>query len=41
MVGRILFLSIIEEESLEHVLGTNYLNYKKKIKGRIIPGLPI
>ena len=36
-----LFLTIIEEESLEHVLGTNYLNYKKKIKGRIIPGLPI
>lgn len=36
-----LFLTIIEEESLEHVLGSNYLNYKKKIKGRIIPGLPI
>jgi protein-S-isoprenylcysteine O-methyltransferase Ste14 len=36
-----LFLTIIEEESLEHALGMNYLNYKKKIKGRIIPGLPI
>jgi len=36
-----LFLTIIEEESLEHALGSNYLNYKKKIKGRIIPGLPI
>ncbi|MBU3947806.1 MAG: isoprenylcysteine carboxylmethyltransferase family protein [Proteobacteria bacterium] len=36
-----LFLTIIEEESLEHALGTNYLDYKKKIKGRIIPGLPI
>jgi protein-S-isoprenylcysteine O-methyltransferase Ste14 len=36
-----LFLTIIEEESLEHALGSNYLNYKKKTKGRIIPGLPI
>lgn len=36
-----LFLTIIEEESLEHALGTKYLDYKKKIKGRIIPGLPL
>ncbi len=36
-----LFLIIIEEESLEHALGIKYLDYKKKIKGRIIPGLPI
>ncbi len=36
-----LFLTIIEEESLEHALGSNYLIYKKKINGRIIPGLPI
>jgi len=36
-----LFLTMIEEESLEHALGSNYLNYKKKMKGRIIPGLPI
>jgi len=36
-----LFLTIIEEESLEHALGAKYLDYKKKIKGRIIPGLPI
>jgi protein-S-isoprenylcysteine O-methyltransferase Ste14 len=36
-----LFLTLIEEESLEHALGTTYLDYKKKIKGRIIPGLPI
>ena len=36
-----LFLIIIEEESLEYALGIKYLDYKKKIKGRIIPGLPI
>ena len=36
-----IFLTLIEEESLEHALGTKYLDYKKKIKGRIIPGLPI
>ncbi|MGD9163096.1 MAG: isoprenylcysteine carboxylmethyltransferase family protein [Desulfobacteraceae bacterium] len=36
-----LFLSIIEEESLENALELKYLNYKKKIKGRVIPGLPL
>lgn len=36
-----LFLTLIEEQSLEQALGTKYLNYKKKVKGRIIPGLPI
>ena len=36
-----LFLVLIEEESLEHALGSQYLDYKKKQKGRIIPGLPI
>jgi protein-S-isoprenylcysteine O-methyltransferase Ste14 len=36
-----LFLTIIEEESLEHALGTKYLDYKKEVKGRIIPRLPI
>lgn len=36
-----LFLTIIEEESLEHAIGTKYSDYKKKVKGRIIPGLPI
>jgi len=36
-----MFLTLIEEQSLEQALGTKYLNYKKKVKGRIIPGLPI
>ena len=36
-----LFLVLIEEQSLEHALGIKYLDYKKKIKGRIIPGLPL
>jgi protein-S-isoprenylcysteine O-methyltransferase Ste14 len=36
-----LFLTLVEEESLGHALGANYLDYKKKIKGRITPGLPI
>ena len=36
-----LFLILIEEESLERALGTKYVNYKKKVKGRIIPGTPI
>lgn len=37
----LLFLIIIEEESLERSLGQTYLEYKKRVKGRIIPGLPI
>jgi len=37
----LLFLICIEEESLERELGQNYLEYKKRIRGRIIPGLPI
>ena len=36
-----LFLILIEEESLERAIGSNYLDYKEKVKGRIIPGLPI
>lgn len=36
-----LFLTFIEEESLKHALGMKYLGYMKKVKGRIIPGLPI
>jgi protein-S-isoprenylcysteine O-methyltransferase Ste14 len=37
----LLFLVAIEEESLERALGQKYLKYKEKVKGRIIPGLPI
>jgi len=36
-----LFLILIEEESLERAIGTNYRDYRKKVKGRIIPGIPI
>jgi protein-S-isoprenylcysteine O-methyltransferase Ste14 len=36
-----LFLVLIEEESLERALGQPYLDYKRRVKGRIIPGLPI
>ncbi len=36
-----LFLVLVEETSLERVLGQRYLDYKQQVKGRIIPGLPI
>jgi protein-S-isoprenylcysteine O-methyltransferase Ste14 len=36
-----LFLILIEEGSLERALGQPYLDYKQRVKGRIIPGLPI
>jgi len=36
-----LCLVLVEETSLERVLGQRYLDYKQKVKGRIIPGLPI
>lgn len=34
------FLTMIEEESLERALGQPYLEYKKRVRGRIVPGLP-
>ena len=37
----LLFLSLIEEESLEREIGRPYIEYKKRVRGRIIPGLPI
>ncbi len=37
----LLFLVMIEEESLKRELGQPYLDYKKKVRGRIIPGLPV
>jgi protein-S-isoprenylcysteine O-methyltransferase Ste14 len=37
----LLFHIIIEEESLERELGRLYLEYKARVRGRIIPGLPI
>ena len=36
-----LALVLVEEASLERVLGQCYLDYKRQVKGRIIPGLPI
>lgn len=37
----LLILIMIEEESLERSLGQSHLEYKKQVRGRIIPGLPI
>jgi protein-S-isoprenylcysteine O-methyltransferase Ste14 len=34
-------LVLVEEASLERALGQVYLDYKRRVKGRIIPGLPI
>ncbi len=36
-----LFLILIEEESLERANGSKYLDYKTRVTGRIIPGMPI
>jgi len=33
--------ALAEEAALEKELGAEYLEYKKKVRGRIIPGLPI
>lgn len=37
----LLFHTLVEEEALERALGEKYLAYKRKVRGRIIPGLPI
>jgi protein-S-isoprenylcysteine O-methyltransferase Ste14 len=37
----LLLLTLIEEQSLERELGEVYLGYKQRVRGRIIPGLPI
>jgi len=36
-----LALVLVEETSLERTLGQSYMDYKQRVKGRIIPGLPI
>jgi protein-S-isoprenylcysteine O-methyltransferase Ste14 len=36
----LLFLTLLEEENLERALGQSYIEYKKRVRGRIIPGLP-
>ena len=37
----LLILIIIEEESLEHEFGAPYVAYKQRVRGRILPGLPV
>ena len=39
--GSLLFLTAIEEQSLERALGQPYVEYKQRVRGRIVPGLPI
>jgi protein-S-isoprenylcysteine O-methyltransferase Ste14 len=34
-------IAILEEEKLMRILGKPYLEYKEKVKSRIIPGLPV
>ena len=34
-------LTLIEEESLERKLGDVYVEYKRRVRGRILPGLPL
>lgn len=34
-------LVLVEEASLERALGEPYRDYKRRVKGRLIPGLPI
>ncbi len=36
-----LAMVLVEETSLERALGQRYLDYKRQVKGRIVPGLPI
>ena len=37
----LLLHTLVEEEALENALGEKYLAYKRKVRARIIPGLPI
>jgi protein-S-isoprenylcysteine O-methyltransferase Ste14 len=36
-----LFVVQMEETSMERALGQAYLDYKRRVRGRIIPGLPV
>jgi protein-S-isoprenylcysteine O-methyltransferase Ste14 len=36
-----LFLTAIEEDSLERKIGQPYCEYKHRVRGRIIPGSPM
>lgn len=37
----LLCLTYVEEASLERTLGVRYRDYKARVRGRIIPGLPV
>jgi protein-S-isoprenylcysteine O-methyltransferase Ste14 len=37
----LLFLTAVEEDSLEREVGQPYGEYKRRVRGRIIPGLPV
>ena len=37
----LLFHTLVEEEMLERTLGEKYMSYKREVRGRIFPGLPI
>jgi protein-S-isoprenylcysteine O-methyltransferase Ste14 len=37
----LLFHTLVEEQMLERTLGEKYLIYKRRVRGRIIPGLPV
>ncbi len=36
-----LFVAQMEEQSLERTLGQAYLDYRRRVTGRILPGLPV
>jgi protein-S-isoprenylcysteine O-methyltransferase Ste14 len=37
----LLFLSLLEEQGLERHWGAEYLEYKRQVRSRILPGLPL
>lgn len=37
----LLFVVMVEEQSMERALCQKYLDYQRQVKGRIIPGLPV
>jgi protein-S-isoprenylcysteine O-methyltransferase Ste14 len=39
--GALWLLTMVEEESLERTLGQPYIEYKQRVRGHIIPGLPL
>lgn len=39
--GGLMFHIVLEEEDLERRLGRTYLEYKARVRGRLIPGVPV